>query len=72
MSDCQRLLISAMIFVGENMTKNHDQIVSIAIKSSELLECVQWDQPIDSEKIVALADEMIRQLGELKKEMSSK
>ncbi len=53
------------------MMKNmHDKIVSIAVKSSELLELVQWDVPADIRVAKALINEMRILLNELDKEMS--
>jgi hypothetical protein len=60
-----------MIFVGENMKNIHDQIVSIAVLSSELLECVQWDQPAEPATVLARIAEMKRLLQEIEKEMTS-
>ena len=53
------------------MMKNvHDKIVQIAIKSSELLELVQWDLPADQKAARGLVDELKSLLDELDKEMS--
>lgn len=60
-----------MIFVGENMKKVHDQIVSMAVLSSELLEVVQWDQPADPVTVLAKIAEMKQLLHEIEKEMTS-
>lgn len=70
MTHCQRQLISAIIFVGEKMKKMHDKIVSIAVKSSELLELVQWDLPADNRAAKALINEMRILLNELDEEIS--
>lgn len=70
MTHCQRQLISAIIFVGEKMKKMHDRIVSIAVKSSELLELVQWDLPADISVAKSLIHEMRILLNELDEEMS--
>lgn len=70
MTHCQRQLISAIIFVGEKMKKMHDKIVSIAVKSSELLELVQWDLPADISVAKSLIHEMRILLNELDEEMS--
>jgi hypothetical protein len=53
------------------MMKNvHDNIVRIAIKSSELLELVQWDLPADQTAVREIVDELKSLLDELDKEMS--
>lgn len=70
MTHCQRQLISAIILVGEKMKKMHDKIVSIAVKSSELLELVQWDLPADNRAVKALINEMRKLLNELDEEIS--
>ncbi|MDP2814418.1 MAG: hypothetical protein Q8S15_05195 [Erysipelotrichaceae bacterium] len=53
------------------MMKNvQDKIVLIAVKSSELLELVQWDLPLDSIVASKLIDEMRKLLDEVKEEIS--
>jgi len=52
------------------MKKMHDKIVSIAVKSSELLELVQWDLPADISVAKSLIHEMRILLNELDEEMS--
>lgn len=56
--------------VGEMMKNVHDKIVLIAVKSSELLELVQWDLPLDPLMASKLIDEMRKLLDEVKKEIS--
>jgi hypothetical protein len=56
--------------VGDNMNKMHDNIVKIAIKSSELLELVQWDLPADRALAKHLIEEMRILLDECDKEIS--
>lgn len=70
MTHCQRLLISAIMIVGEIMKNVHDKIVLIAVKSSELLELVQWDLPLDPLMASKLIDEMRKLLNEVKEEIS--
>lgn len=70
MTDCQRQLISAIMIVGEIMKKAHDKIVLVAVKSSELLELVQWDLPVNPKVANELIDEMKKLLEEVKEEIS--
>lgn len=56
--------------VGEMMKNVQDKIVLIAVKSSELLELVQWDLPLDSIVASKLIDEMRKLLDEVKEEIS--
>lgn len=70
MTHCQRQLISAIMIVGEIMKNVHDKIVLIAVKSSELLELVQWDLPVDPKIASKLIAEMSELLDEVKEEIS--
>lgn len=70
MTHCQRQLISAIMIVGEIMKKVHDKIVLVAVKSSELLELVQWDLPVNPKIANELIDEMKKLLEEVKEEIS--
>ncbi len=70
MTHCQRQLISAIMIMGEIMKNVHDKIVLIAVKSSELLELVQWDLPLDLKVANGLIDEMKKLLEEVKEEIS--
>jgi hypothetical protein len=58
------------MIVGEMMKNVHDKLVLIAVKSSELLELVQWDLPVDPLVASKLIDEMRKLLDEVKKEIS--
>ena len=58
------------MFMGEIMKNVHDKIVLIAVKSSELLELVQWDLPVDPKVANELIDEMSKLLDEVKEEIS--
>jgi hypothetical protein len=70
MTHCQRQLISAIMIMGEIMKNVHDKIVSIAVKSSELLELVQWDLPVDLKVAKGLIDDLSKLLDEVKEEIS--
>ena len=70
MTHCQRQLISAIMIMGEIMKNVHDKIVSIAVKSSELLELVQWDLPVDLKVARGLIDDLSKLLDEVKEEIS--
>jgi hypothetical protein len=70
MTHCQRQLISAIMIVGEIMKKVHDKIVLVAVKSSELLELVQWDLPVNPKIANELIDEIKKLLEEVKEEIS--
>jgi hypothetical protein len=56
--------------VGENMKNVHNQLVEIAVKSSQLLELVQWNQTIDQKVALKLIDELTGLLNEVKEEIS--
>lgn len=58
------------MIVGEMMKNVHDKLVLIAVKSSELLELVQWDLPVDPLVASKLIDEMRKLLDEVKEEIS--
>jgi|GEM_PF-3947070 hypothetical protein len=52
------------------MKNVHKQLVDIAVKSSQLLELVQWDQTIDQRAALKLIEEMAGLLNEVKEEIS--
>jgi hypothetical protein len=56
--------------VGENMKNVHNQLVEIAVKSSQLLELVQWNQTIDQKVALKLIEELTGLLNEVKEEIS--
>jgi hypothetical protein len=58
------------MFVGENMKNVHNQLVEIAVKSSQLLELVQWNQTIDQKVALKLIEELTGLLNEVKEEIS--
>lgn len=58
--------------MGENMKNVHNQLVEIAVKSSQLLELVQWDQTIDQKAAIDLIEELTGLLSEVKEEISFK
>ena len=56
--------------MGDKMKRPQDKIVEIAVKSSELLELVQWDLPLDQQIAKNMVIELKELLDELEKEIS--
>lgn len=52
------------------MKNVHNQLVEIAVKSSQLLELVQWNQTIDQKVALKLIEELTGLLNEVKEEIS--